>query len=129
MAKLSGRQRKHLRGLAHDLDPVVHVGDNGLTDAVLREVEVALESHELIKVRFLVPDQKKRQAREIGEQLDCEHVGTIGHVGIFFRPQPDPEERRIELDDDPLFSDARTFSGDTPPDLAKDHDRYLDDEP
>lgn len=97
MSKLSGRQRKHLRGLAHDLDPVVHVGAKGLTDAVLDEVDLALESHELIKVRFLDPDEKKPQAREIGERLDCAHVGTIGHVGIFFRPHPDPDERRIEL--------------------------------
>lgn len=97
MAKLSGRQRKQLRGLAHGLDPVVHVGARGLTDAVLEEVELALESHELIKIRFLEPDQKKSQAQAIGERLDCEHVGTIGHVGIFYRPHPDPEERRIEL--------------------------------
>lgn len=97
MAKLSGRQRKHLRGLAHGLDPVVQVGARGLTDAVLDELELALQSHELIKVRFLDPDEKKRQAREIGERLDCEHVGTIGHVGIFFRPHPDSEARRIEV--------------------------------
>jgi len=97
MKELTGRQRKHLRGLAHDLDPVVHVGGKGLTDAVLGEVDLALESHELIKIRFLDPDEKKAQAREIADRLDAALAGLIGHVGIFFRPHPDPEQRRIEL--------------------------------
>ena len=50
MEELSGAQRKHLRGLAHHVKPVVHVGKNGVTDPVLQEVEEALDSHELIKV-------------------------------------------------------------------------------
>lgn len=95
--ELSGKQRKHLRGLAHDLDPVVHVGAKGLSDAVLEELDRALEAHELIKVRFLEPEEKKRQAREIAARLDAHLAGLIGHVGILYRPHPDPDERRIHL--------------------------------
>lgn len=97
MADLTGRQRKHLRGLAHGLDPVVHVGGKGLTEAVVDEVDKALGIHELIKVRFLDPDEKKEQAREIAERLDACLAGIVGHVGIFFRAHPDPEKRRIAL--------------------------------
>lgn len=98
MTDVTGRQRKHLRGLAHDLDPVVHVGGKGLTEAVLREVDLALEAHELIKIRFLDPEEKKQQSREIADRLDAVLAGLIGHVGIFYRPHPDPEQRRIELE-------------------------------
>lgn len=94
---LSGKQRKHLRGLAHGLDPVVQVGAKGLTDPVLDELERALEAHELIKVRFLEPEEKKRQAREIAESLGAHLAGLIGHVGILYRPHPDPDQRRIQL--------------------------------
>lgn len=97
MQSLTGRQRKHLRGLAHHLDPVVHIGKQGLSEPVLDELETALDAHELIKVRFLISEYKKAQAREIEEQLGCERVGMVGHVGIFFRRHPDPEERRIEV--------------------------------
>lgn len=97
MAELTGRQRKHLRGLAHGLEPVVHIGDKGLSEAVLGEVDRALASHELIKIRFLDPDEKKLQAREIADRLDACLAGIVGHVGIFFRAHPDPAERRVAL--------------------------------
>lgn len=97
MSTLSGGQRRYLRGLAHELDPVVHVGKQGLTPEVLEELDLALSSHELIKVRFLVPEDKKEQARRMEEELEAHLAGLIGHVGIFYRAHPEPEERRIRL--------------------------------
>lgn len=98
MERLTGKQRRYLRGLAHDLDPVVQVGQHGLRDAVLEEIDAALEAHELIKIRFVgSTDEKKAIARTVEERLDCRQVGMIGHVAILYRPAEAPEERRIDL--------------------------------
>ncbi len=97
---MTSAQRKYLRGLAHSLDPVVRIGKSGLTEGLYDELDEALESHELIKVRFVDwQDQKRELAGQICERLGCEQVGKIGHVVIFFRPVRDPEKRQIELSD------------------------------
>ncbi len=100
MSELSGAQRKYLRGLAHGLKPVVHVGRNGLTEGVFESLDEAFGSHELIKVKL---SGDKREKREMGAAIDARlgsvQVGAIGHVGIFFRPARDPERRTIRLPD------------------------------
>ena len=98
MSDLTGAQRKHLRGLAHGLDPVVHLGQQGLTDAVREEIDHALEVHELIKLRFVdFKDEKKQLTGEIAQDLDAHVAGTVGHVAILYRRHPDPEKRKIHL--------------------------------
>ncbi|MEM7050999.1 MAG: ribosome assembly RNA-binding protein YhbY [Acidobacteriota bacterium] len=98
MEALTGSQRRHLRGLAHSLDPVVHIGQHGLGEAVLQEVEKALDHHELIKVRMVGDKgEKKTFAGEIDRRLGCECVGMIGHVAIFYRPHPDEAKRKVRL--------------------------------
>jgi len=98
MGELSGRQRRQLRGLAHALDAVVHVGKGGLTDEVVAQVDRALETHELIKVRFL---EGKAERTELGPELarrtSAAEAGGVGHVAILYRAHPDPEKRRIRL--------------------------------
>jgi RNA-binding protein len=97
---LKGFEKKYLRGLAHGLKPVVFVGQKGLTDALVREVGSALDTHELIKVKF-VDFKEKAQKTEIASALEagapCALAGIIGHVAIFFRRHPDPEKRKIHL--------------------------------
>lgn len=98
MAKLTNPQRKYLRGLAHPLEPVVRAGKQGLTEGVLREVDLALDSHELIKIQVPAPrEEKEEAARRIEEKLGAELVGLVGHVLTLYRRQSDPEKRRIEL--------------------------------
>ncbi len=98
MPQLTSRQKKHLRGLAHGLKPVVQIGKDGLTDAVLRTIGEALAHHELIKVKFGdFKDEKARLCEKIEARLGSRQVGTIGHVAIFYRPADDPEDRRLEL--------------------------------
>ena len=98
MAKLTGAQRKHLRGLAHALKPLVQIGKQGLTEAAIRQVDEALNDHELIKVQAAVPRAEKREvAARLASELDAEVAGQIGHVIILYREHPDPEERQIEL--------------------------------
>jgi len=98
MADLTGAQKKHLRGLAHHLKPVVQVGRNGVTDSVLELIGQALDDHELIKVRLIDPQgQKKELAEEIAERSGGAFLGLVGNVVTLYRRQPDPEKRKIEI--------------------------------
>jgi|CXWL01.1.fsa_nt_gi RNA-binding protein len=97
-SSLRGAQRRYLRGLAHDLDPVVHVGQKGLTPQVAAEVDRALEIHELIKVRLPGDrDERAALADALAAATAAERVGLVGGVLILYRRQPDPEKRQIEL--------------------------------
>ena len=100
MKKLQGFQKKHLRGLAHGLKPVVFIGQKGLTDTVVRSINEALNSHELIKVKFIdfkEKEHKKKIAEAIEQQTGCETVGMIGHTAIFYRQHTDPQKRKIKV--------------------------------
>lgn len=100
MTALSSRQRKTLRGLAHALEPVVHVGKGGITDALVAQVERALGDHELIKVRFVDGKSEKAElVAELVERTGAASAGTVGHVAMLYRAHEDPEKRRIELPD------------------------------
>ena len=64
MSRLSGAQRKHLRGIAHSTKPAVHIGKEGLTDNVIGAIDTAIEAHELIKVKILAErDERKPSYR------------------------------------------------------------------
>ncbi|HJX27628.1 MAG TPA: ribosome assembly RNA-binding protein YhbY [Thermoanaerobaculia bacterium] len=100
MEKLKGSQRKWLRGQAHSLKPVVQIGKNGLTEGTLREIDLALDTHELIKVQAVASKEEKQElARQIAEELEAETVGQIGHVLILYREQEDPDKRQFDLGD------------------------------
>ena len=97
-ASLSGTQRKHLRGLAHALKPVVQVGGRGVNDGVIEATKRALADHELIKVKISADrDERAVMADEIAKGCDAELAGTIGTIAILYRRHPDPEKRVIEL--------------------------------
>jgi RNA-binding protein len=97
---LSPAQRKAHRALAHHLDPVVMVGSDGLTAAVVREVDAALNAHGLIKVRVHGDDRQAREAlfQQVADQLGAAPIQHIGKLLVFWRPQPDkaraPDEDR-----------------------------------
>jgi len=92
---LAGYQLKYLRGLAHDLEAVVQVGDKGVTPAVIKAVDVALDTHELIKVRMREPPDKKAMAAALAEQSGAVLCGLIGHTVILYRRHP--EEPKIHV--------------------------------
>ena len=87
--ELTGRQRKHLRGLAHSLEPLVHVGAAGVTGAVLRAVDAALLAHELVKVRIHEPAAKHDDAAALATGTGAVLCGLVGHVVILYRPHPE----------------------------------------
>ena len=98
MEPLSGAQRKHLRGLAHHVKPVVHVGRHGVTDTVLREIEEALDYHELIKVKLVDPQGRKKElASELAQRSGGTRVGLVGNIVTLYRQNPDPEKRKVEV--------------------------------
>ncbi len=84
---LTDVQRKHLRRLAHSLKPTVMIGGSGLTDRVAKEIEQALDHHELIKVRVRVGDRKARDGiiSRIAKQVGAELVQRIGNVAVFYK--------------------------------------------
>ena len=97
MDELDGFQRRHLRGLAHPSKPVVMIGKEGLTEAVVAKTDAELLAHELIKIRFqAAKDEKKEILRELARQTLAELVGVVGHVGILFRQNWEPEKRHIQ---------------------------------
>ena len=98
MKPLTSSQRKRLRGLAHELKPLVHLGKAGLTDAALAQIDKELADHELIKVKFVeFKEAKKEIAAEIAQATKSELVGLIGNIAILYRQHPDPEKRKIHV--------------------------------
>ena len=92
---LDGAARRHLRGLAHPLKPIVYVGEGGVSEAVMKALEDALDTHELVKVRLRSPEAKKETARELADGSGSALCGVVGHTVILYRPHP--EEPRISL--------------------------------
>lgn len=84
---LSGKQKHHLRALAHKLKPVIIIGDAGLTGGVATETDNALAAHELIKVRINAADRHARKdiAAALCEQTGAEIVQHIGNIAVLYR--------------------------------------------
>jgi RNA-binding protein len=91
---LSETQKKYLRGLGHNLKPLIMIGDAGLTDAVRAEFESTLAHHELVKIRVRVGDRKLRDAviADIGKSANAEIIQRIGNMALLFRPNPDKKD-------------------------------------
>ena len=90
MPTLTPSERRSLRARAHHLHPVVAIGAHGLTAAVLREIDVALKAHELIKIRVLAEDRADRETllAQISAELDCAPVQHLGRLLIVWRKNP-----------------------------------------
>jgi RNA-binding protein len=84
---LTGKQRRHLRALAHHIDPVVQIGKGGMTDALTGAVDRALSDHELVKVRVLegAPADRHELAQPLADALHAQVVGTVGRIVILYR--------------------------------------------
>jgi RNA-binding protein len=98
---LSPAARRHLRALSHSLHPVVQVGSEGLTEGLCKAVSVALEDHELIKVKLGRGFSSPRQpaASELADATDAHVVQVIGRVIVLYRRRvsDDTARPRIEL--------------------------------
>jgi putative YhbY family RNA-binding protein len=96
MPLLSPAERRALKARAHHLQPVVMIGEAGLTPAVVKEINLNLDSHELIKIKVLGDDrqQRKNLNDEICNALDANPVQCIGKILVIFRPRPASEEKK-----------------------------------
>jgi RNA-binding protein len=89
--ELSERQRKYLRGLGHALDPVLLIGQHGVTAAVIAEAVRALHDHELIKVKFRGAERETRDAglAELAAATHSVLVQRIGHTALYYKRRTD----------------------------------------
>jgi len=92
MPTLSSKQISHLRSLAHSLHPVVMIGNNGLTEQVLREIDISLTAHELIKIKVFGDERALRTAmlQEICEKTGATAVHHIGKQLVIYRQAEEP---------------------------------------
>ncbi|MDA8154311.1 MAG: YhbY family RNA-binding protein [Acidithiobacillus sp.] len=93
---LDTKERQILRARAHALKPVVMIGAHGVTDGVVAELEVALNAHELIKVRLpSVPhDQRDAMTQTLAETSHADIIGRVGRMLILYRPRPESARKR-----------------------------------
>ena len=100
MLKLNSEQRSQLRSLAHSLDPVVMIGDAGLTDAVLKEIDVSLNAHELVKIRVFGDDRQARldMLESICSQMEAAPIQHIGKLLVIYRPKKEESQKPLSTD-------------------------------
>jgi putative YhbY family RNA-binding protein len=93
MKTLTPAERRALRARAHSLHPIVMIGNAGVTPGILKEIDLALKSHELIKMRMLGDDRDARASAfdRICDAVDASPVQLIGKILVIFRPRPEPE--------------------------------------
>jgi putative YhbY family RNA-binding protein len=96
--QLTIAERKAHRADAHHLDPVVMIGNDGLTPAVVKETDAALNAHGLIKVRVLGDDRAQRDAmyQQLADQLGAAPIQHIGKLLVLWRPKPAKERAQDE---------------------------------
>ena len=95
---MKGSVKKYLRAQAHHLKPLVIIGAKGVTDGLIASVDLALQDHELIKVKFgEFKEAKKEISAQIAQKTKSELIGIIGNIAIFYRQHPEPEKRKIKI--------------------------------
>ena len=88
---ISNNKRKELKKKSYGLKPIIIIGQNGLTDAVINEIDIALNVHELIKVRAKGSDKDERNeyCLKIKEKLNADIIQRIGFITVLYRPTPE----------------------------------------
>ncbi|MCL2293615.1 MAG: YhbY family RNA-binding protein [Spirochaetes bacterium] len=96
MLEFESRERSCLTKLSHNIEPIIRIGKNGLTESILAAVDDLLNNKELIKIKFIdFKDDKLQIAGEIALKTDSFLVRIIGNIAIFYRMSPEPEKRSV----------------------------------
>jgi putative YhbY family RNA-binding protein len=120
MLQLSSAGRRELRARAHSLNPVVAIAENGLSDAVLKEIDASLQAHELIKIRVFGDSREDRitYLERICNELGAAAVQHIGKLLVVYRPRPAepataeaPKARRNRRPDAAPRRSKRSYQG------------------
>lgn len=94
MIELTSKQRKLYEKQAHNLEPIVLIGQGGITDNVIYQVSNALKTHELIKIKFNeYKDDKHEISKLIEEKTDSTLIRIIGNIAIFYKEIPQDDKR------------------------------------
>ena len=98
MEPLTNPQIRKLKAMAQRLEPMLHVGKAGLSDSFFKTLEDALESRELVKLRFgELKEQKEELAPLIAEKTRSHKIMRVGHVLVLYRQHPDPAKRKVHI--------------------------------
>ena len=86
---MTGKQRRYLRGLGQRLTPTLHVGHDGVSDAVVQQADAQLEAHELIKVRVgdNAPDDRHTTAAQLAGRTRADLTQVLGRTALLYRPR------------------------------------------
>ena len=97
---LDSSTRKKFRSIGHELNPVVSVSSNGLTENVIKEIERALTDHELIKIKVSIADriEKKTEIIKICENFNAQKIQAIGNILLLYRASKKPNKRLSNID-------------------------------
>lgn len=86
---MNSARKKQLKAQAHPLKPVIIVGHSGLTESVLKEIEITLDTHELIKIKIRAEKEERNQIRDqIITDTHSELIQTIGQIIVIYRKKP-----------------------------------------
>lgn len=109
MTELTPAQRRALRASAHHLNPVVSIADNGLTPAVLAEIERALQAHELIKIKIhgAERDQRDTLLKQVCTETEAQPVQHIGTILVVWRPRRELEASAAQGKSDKTMVEKR----------------------
>ena len=92
---MNSEQLKQMKSKAHELKPVIMVGQAGLTEAVLKEIEIALEIHELIKIKVRAErDERKQIQQKICTETNAELIQSIGQIVVIYRKKPEEVKKK-----------------------------------
>ena len=96
---LTGAQKSFLRGQGQRLEPALKLGKGGLSPAFFTELQKQLRAKELVRVRFLGTEREERAklCTQIADEGRCLCIGAVGHTALFYRRNPEPAERSIDL--------------------------------
>ena len=96
---ITGKQRSYLKKLAQEIDPLVFIGKNDVTETVVNELNNLLTARELVKVKVQESStvEPKETANELADMLNAEFVQAIGRKFVLYRPAPEKEDRKIIL--------------------------------
>ncbi|OQK17999.1 RNA-binding protein [Methyloprofundus sedimenti] len=92
---MNSEQLKQMKALAHELKPVIMIGQAGLTVAVLKEIEIALDTHELIKIKIRAEREARKQIQQqICTETKAELIQGIGQIIVIYRKKPEEAKKK-----------------------------------
>jgi len=92
---VNSEQLKQMKSQAHQLKPVIMIGQAGLTEAVLKEIEIALDTHELIKIKIRAErDDRKQMQQQICTKTKAEFIQNIGQIIVIYRKKPEEAKKK-----------------------------------